>query len=225
MFPTRLNAARRQAVAAGTEIVAPGTSKHVLPPLPYPVENGVGEAINPHNLSLHYNKHHNAYVNNLNNLVPGTQFEGKSIPDTVLMAAGKPEFTGIFNNAAQVWNHAFYWNCMSPAADQKPSAALLARINADFGSFETFEEEFKKKSATLFGSGWCWLVENLNTSKLEVIQTSNAGVPFVEHYHPLLTIDVWEHAYYPTFENRRPDYIAMWMKYINWRFVEEQLAA
>eukprot|EP00033_Pygsuia_biforma_P000328 GCRY01000401.1.p1 GENE.GCRY01000401.1~~GCRY01000401.1.p1 ORF type:complete len:226 (+),score=33.68 GCRY01000401.1:131-808(+) len=225
MFPARISLALREAVIKGKQTLAPAVAKHVLPALPYPVENGVGEAINPHNLNLHYSKHHNAYVNNLNKLIPGTSFEGKSIPDTIITASIIPGSEGIFNNAAQVWNHAFYWNCMTPAGDQKPSAAVLARLNTDFGSYEKFEEEFKKKAATLFGSGWCWLVENTNTKKLEVIQTSNAGVPFVGHYHPLLTIDVWEHAYYPTFENRRPDYIAMWMKYINWKFVEERLNA
>jgi Fe-Mn family superoxide dismutase len=163
-------------------------------------------------------------VTNLNNLVAGTELESKSLEDTITAVAGDASKAGVFNNAAQVWNHSFYWQCIKPNGGGTPSGALLDKINADFGSFEKFVEEFKAAGATQFGSGWAWLV--LDNGTLKVTKTGNADLPLAHGQKALLTMDVWEHAYYLDYQNRRPDYITTYLdKLVNWDFVAANLAA
>jgi superoxide dismutase, Fe-Mn family len=196
---------------------------HQLPELPYSLD-----ALEPHisrnTLEFHYGKHHAGYVTNLNNLVAGTDLEAKSLEDTVLAVAGDATKAGIFNNAAQVWNHSFYWQGMKPNGGGQPSGALAARIDADFGSFDAFKEQFKAAGATQFGSGWAWLV--LDNGVLKITKTPNADLPLAHGQKALLTMDVWEHAYYLDYQNRRPDYMTTFLdKLVNWDFVAANLAA
>ena len=180
-----------------------------LPPLPYEMD-ALEPYISKKTLEFHYGKHHQAYVNNLNNLLSGSGFENAGLEDIIENAEG-----GLFNNAAQVWNHTFYWNCLKPNGGGVPSGILADAINEDFGSFEEFKALFSKAAATLFGSGWAWLVVNTE-GHLEIIQTSNAGNPLQNDMSPLLTCDVWEHAYYLDKQNRRPDYIADFWNLVDW---------
>ncbi len=189
-----------------------------LPPLPY-AQNALEPTISAETLEYHYGKHHQTYVNNLNNLVPGTEFEGLSLEEIITKASG-----GVFNNAAQVWNHTFYWNCMTPDAKGKPSGELAADIDNTFGSFDTFKEEFSKSAATNFGSGWTWLVKKADGS-IAIVNTSNAGCPLTDGQTPLLTVDVWEHAYYIDYRNARPKYLEAFWGLVNWDFVEANYAA
>jgi Fe-Mn family superoxide dismutase len=168
-------------------------------------------------LEYHYGKHHQAYVNNLNNLVPGTEFESASLEEIMKRSKG-----GVFNNAAQVWNHTFYWDCLSPNGGGEPKGTVLDAIAGSFGSFAAFKDQFTKAAATLFGSGWAWLVKT-SGGKLEIVQESNAGNPMTSGKTPLLTCDVWEHAYYIDKRNRRPDYIADFWNLVNWDFVKKGL--
>ena len=182
-----------------------------LPALPY-----ANDALAPHvsaeTIEYHYGKHHQTYVTNLNNLVPGTEFEGLSLEDIVKKSSG-----GIFNNAAQVWNHSFYWNCLSPNGGGAPTGGLANAIDRTFGSFEEFKEAFTKCAVTPFGSGWAWLVKNANGS-LELVSTSNAGCPLTAGQTPILTCDVWEHAYYIDYRNARPKYLEAFWSLVNWEF-------
>jgi Fe-Mn family superoxide dismutase len=187
-----------------------------LPSLPYGMD-ALEPFISKQTLEFHYGKHHQTYVNNLNKLVLGTEFENASLEDTIKKAEG-----GIFNNAAQVWNHTFYWNCLCPNGGGTPSGKLADSINEAFGSFDTFKEIFSTASTTLFGSGWVWLVKN-QEGKLEIIQTSNAGNPLRDGFTPLLTCDVWEHAYYLDKQNRRPAYVDDFWKIVDWKTVEDRL--
>lgn len=187
-----------------------------LPPLPYAMD-ALEPFISKRTLEFHYGKHHQAYVNNLNNLVPGTEFEGKSLEDIIKNSSG-----GVFNNGAQVWNHTFYWNCLAPNAGGAPTGTVEDAIVESFGSFDGFKDQFSKAAATLFGSGWAWLVKT-SSGKLEIIQESNAGNPLKDGHTPLLTCDVWEHAYYIDKQNRRPDYISDFWKLVNWNAVKERL--
>lgn len=180
--------------------------------LPYGT-NEFGSFISEETFSYHYGKHHQTYVNNLNNLIKNTEFENATLADIITQASG-----GLFNNAAQVYNHDFYWDCISPKASQL-SAELSAAINAEFGSLESFKEAFLSSSTTLFGSGWNWLVYNPKSKKLEIVQTSNAATPLSEAKVPLLVVDVWEHAYYIDHRNARPAYLEGFWKHINWVFV------
>jgi Fe-Mn family superoxide dismutase len=196
---------------------------HTLPALPYGLD-----ALEPHisrsTLEFHHGKHHAAYVTNLNNLVAGTDLEGKSLEETVQAVAGDASKAGVFNNAAQVWNHSFYWQCMKPGGGERPTGALADKINADFGSFEAFVEQFKAAGATQFGSGWAWLV--LDGGTLKITKTANADLPLAHGQTALLTMDVWEHAYYLDYQNRRPDYMTTFLeKLVNWDFVAANLAA
>ena len=196
---------------------------HTLPALPYDLD-----ALEPHisrsTLEFHHGKHHAAYVTNLNNLVAGTDLEGKSLEETVQAVAGDTSKAGVFNNAAQVWNHSFYWQCMKPGGGERPTGALADKINADFGSFEAFVEQFKTAGATQFGSGWAWLV--LDGGTLKITKTANADLPLAHGQTALLTMDVWEHAYYLDYQNRRPDYMTTFLeKLVNWDFVAANLAA
>jgi Fe-Mn family superoxide dismutase len=183
-----------------------------LPQLPW-APDALAPIISKQTIDFHYGKHHQAYVTNLNKLVPGTEFENASLEEIIMKASG-----GIFNNGAQVWNHTFYWNCLKPNGGGVPSGKLAEAIDAEFGSFETFKEKFSAAAATLFGSGWAWLVKNAD-GKLEIVQESNAGCPLRSGKTPLLTCDVWEHAYYLDKQNRRPDYIADFWKLVDWESV------
>ena len=196
---------------------------HTLPALPYDLD-----ALEPHisraTLEFHHGKHHAAYVTNLNNLISGTELENSSLEEIIVAVAGDTGKAGIFNNAAQVWNHSFYWQCIKPAGGGAPSGALLDKINADLGSFEAFVEQFKAAGATQFGSGWAWLV--LDNGSLKVTKTPNADLPLAHGQTALLTMDVWEHAYYLDYQNRRPDYMTTFLeKLVNWDFVAANLAA
>jgi len=193
-----------------------------LPALPYG-EGDLTPHISPETISFHYGKHHKTYVDNTNKLVEGTDLASASLEDIVRAAAGKPEKKGLFNNAAQVWNHNFYWQSLSPKGGGQPTGRLLELINAAFGDFARFKEEFAKAAVTQFGSGWAWLV--LVDGKLRIEQTSNAETPIVDaKKKPLLTIDVWEHAYYVDFRNRRPDYVnAVIDRLLNWDFAARNL--
>ena len=196
---------------------------HQLPALPYDLD-----ALEPHisraTLEFHHGKHHAAYVTNLNNLVAGTDLEGKSLEETITDVAGDAAKAGIFNNAAQVWNHSFYWQCIKAGGGGAPSGELAAKIDADFGSFDAFKEQFKTAGATQFGSGWAWLV--LDNGTLKVTKTANADLPLAHGQTALLTMDVWEHAYYLDYQNRRPDYMGTYLdKLVNWDFVAANLAA
>lgn len=186
---------------------------HVLPPLPFE-KDALAPVISAETLEFHHGKHHQAYVTNLNNLIPGTEFENASLEEIVMKSSG-----GIFNNAAQVWNHTFYWNCLrAPKDDNKPSGELAAAIDATFGSFDEFKKKFSTSAVGNFGSGWTWLVKNAE-GKLEIVNTSNAANPMTQGLKPLLTIDVWEHAYYIDFRNARPKYMEEVWKLVNWDFV------
>jgi Fe-Mn family superoxide dismutase len=182
-----------------------------LPALPY-AKDALAPHISAETIEYHYGKHHQTYVTNLNNLVPGTEFEGLSLEDIVKKSSG-----GIFNNAAQVWNHTFYWNSLSPNGGGAPTGGLANAIDRTFGSFDKFKEEFTKCAVTTFGSGWAWLVKNSNGS-LELVSTSNAGCPLTSGQTPILTCDVWEHAYYIDFRNLRPKYLEAFWALVNWEF-------
>jgi Fe-Mn family superoxide dismutase len=189
-----------------------------LPALPY-ANNRLIPYISEETLDFHYGKHHQTYVTNLNNLIPGTEFEGLSLEEIILKSSG-----GIFNNAAQVWNHSFYWNCLAPHAGGKPTGGLATAIDATFGSFDNFKTEFSKCAVTTFGSGWAWLVKNADGS-LALVSTSNAACPLTTAQKPLLTCDVWEHAYYIDYRNSRPNYLEAFWNLVNWDFVAANFAA
>ncbi|MEB3279302.1 MAG: superoxide dismutase [Lyngbya sp.] len=195
-----------------------------LPELPYPADALESSGMSEKTFSYHHGKHHAAYVNKLNGMIEGTDLADKSLEEIVKATAKDPSKSGIFNNAAQVWNHTFFWKCMAPNGGGKPTGALAEKISADFGSYEKFAEEFKNAAATQFGSGWAWLV--LENGTLKVKKTANAENPIIEGAAPLLTLDVWEHAYYLDFQNARPGYIDNFLeKLVNWDFVAENLAA
>jgi Fe-Mn family superoxide dismutase len=187
-----------------------------LPALPYDL-NALEPQISKETLEYHYGKHHAGYVKNLNGLVTGTEFENSGLDEIVKKADG-----GIFNNGAQVWNHTFYWNCMSPDGGGEPTGALLNAIKSDFGSFEAFKEQFSKAAATLFGSGWAWLVKS-PAGRLEIVQESNAGNPLRSGKEPIMTCDVWEHAYYIDKRNLRPAYIEDFWKVVDWETIGKRL--
>ena len=189
-----------------------------LPALPY-AKSALAPHISEETLEFHYGKHHQTYVTNLNNLVPGTEFEGASIEELVMRTSG-----GIFNNAAQVWNHTFYWNSLSPNGGGEAEGDLAAAINAKFGSFAEFKAAFTKCAVTTFGSGWAWLVKNADGS-LELVSSSNAACPLTSGQTPLLTCDVWEHAYYIDYRNARPKYLEAFWSLVNWDFVAKNFAA
>ena len=187
-----------------------------LPELPYSMD-ALAPVISAETLEFHYGKHHNTYVVNLNNLTEGTKEAEKTLEEIVRSASG-----GLFNNAAQVWNHTFYWNCLAPKAGGEPKGKILQEINQNFGSFASFKDQFSKASITLFGSGWAWLVKKSDGS-LKIVQTSNAGTPLTTSDRPILTCDVWEHAYYVDYRNARPKYLEGFWQIVNWDFVEQQL--
>ncbi len=188
-----------------------------LPALPY-ATNRLVPYISEETLEFHHGKHHQTYVTNLNNLVPGTEFADLTLEEIILKSSGP-----IFNNAAQVWNHTFYWNSLTPDGGGEPAGALADAINATFGSFEKFKEEFSKCAVTTFGSGWAWLVKNADGS-LAFVSTSNAGCPLTTGQTPLLTCDVWEHAYYIDYRNARPAYLEAFWALVNWDFAAANFA-
>ncbi len=190
---------------------------HQLPPLPF-AQDALEPTISSETLEYHYGKHHQAYVTNLNNLIAGGEFENASLEEIIGKASG-----GIFNNAAQVWNHTFYWNCLSPSGGGEPAGALADAIAAAFGSFEEFKKQFSASAAGNFGSGWTWLVKNKDGA-LEIVNTSNAANPMTDGKTPLLTVDVWEHAYYIDYRNARPKYLEQIWGIINWEFVAGNFA-
>ncbi len=188
-----------------------------LPKLPY-ANNALEPVISEKTIEFHYGKHHQAYVNNVNNLIAGTEFENASLEDIIKKAEG-----GIFNNGAQVWNHTFYFMQFNPDGCKDPKDELKAAIEGKFGSVDAFKEEFSKAAATLFGSGWAWLVVD-KKGELEIVQTSNAGNPLRDGKKPLLTCDVWEHAYYLDKQNARPAYVADFWKIVDWKVISERFA-
>lgn len=189
-----------------------------LPALPY-AKDALAPHISAETLDFHHGKHHNAYVVNLNNLIPGTEFENKSLEDIIKTSSG-----GVFNNAAQVWNHTFYWNCLAPNGGGEPTGALAEAINAAFGSFENFKAEFTKTAIGTFGSGWAWLVKKADGT-LALSSTIGAGCPLTTEDKALLTCDVWEHAYYIDYRNARPSYVEAFWNLVNWEFVAANFAA
>jgi Fe-Mn family superoxide dismutase len=207
----------RAARAAG------GSGPFALPPLPWP-DDALSPTISANTIGFHYGKHHQGYLNNLNQLVAGTPLADQSLEAVIKATAGKADQTAIFNNAAQVWNHTFYWNSLRPKGGGKPGGALAELIEKSFGDYDKFKAEFAKVATGQFGSGWAWLVKD--GDKLIVTKTGNADTPIAQGQKPLLTVDVWEHAYYLDYQNRRVDYVvAVLDKLINWDFAAQNLAA
>jgi len=191
---------------------------HELPALPY-----AKDALQPHisaeTLEYHYGKHHQAYVTNLNNLIKGNEFESMTLEEIIKKSSG-----GVFNNAAQVWNHTFYWNCLSPNGGGEPSGALGDAIKAKWGSFDAFKEAFSKAAVGTFGSGWAWLVKTAD-GQIDIVSTSNAATPMTSGQKALMTCDVWEHAYYVDYRNARPKYVEAFWNLVNWNFVAQNFAS
>jgi superoxide dismutase, Fe-Mn family len=193
----------------------------MLPELPYAKE-ALAPVISATTLEYHHGKHHRAYVDNLNKLIAGTELAAADLETIIRKVAGDPARAGIFNNAAQVWNHSFYWKCLKTKGGGAPTGTITAKINATWGSYEKFAEELKNAGVTQFGSGWAWLI--IDGGELKITKTSNADTPIAHGIKPLLTIDVWEHAYYLDYQNRRPDYLsAVIAGLINWDFVNLNL--
>ncbi len=193
-----------------------------LPVLPY-AEDALDPIYSARTISFHYGKHHKAYVDNLNKLIAGTDWETKTLEEIILAAAADPTKVGMFNNAAQVWNHTFFWNCMKPGGGGKPHGQVLGLLEQAFGSYETFAEQFKAGAVGRFGSGWGWLV--LEGGALKLVSTPNAETPMTKGQVALLTVDVWEHAYYLDYQNRRPDFVQAFLDHlVNWDFVASNLA-
>jgi Fe-Mn family superoxide dismutase len=190
--------------------------EHTLPPLPYP-KNALAPTMSEETLEYHYGKHHQAYVTNLNNLIKGTEYENMPLEEIIKKSSG-----GIFNNSAQVWNHTFFWNCMKPNGGGAPTGKVADAINAKWGSFDKFKEEFQKSAVGNFGSGWTWLVQR--DGGVDIANTSNAGTPLTTSDKPLLTCDVWEHAYYIDYRNARPKFVESWWNLVNWDFVNQNMA-
>ena len=194
---------------------------HALPPLPY-AENALDPVISANTLGFHYGRHHKGYVDNLNKLLAGTELAGLSLEQLINETAGKADKVAIFNNAAQTWSHTFYWRSLRPKGGGEPPAGLKHRIEASFGTLDACKKELATAATTQFGSGWAWLV--LDADKLKVVKTANAETPLTKGMKPLLTIDVWEHAYYLDYQNRRADYVnAVLDKLINWGFATDNL--
>jgi Fe-Mn family superoxide dismutase len=194
---------------------------HLLPPLPYP-DNALDPVISANTIGFHYSKHHKGYVDNLNKLVGGTEFAGMKLEKIITETAGKSDKIAIFNNAAQTWNHTFYWSSLKPKGGGEPPAVLKQKIEASFGTLDACKKELATAAMAQFGSGWVWLV--LDGDKLKVVKTANADSPLTKSMKPLMNIDVWEHAYYLDYQNRRADYVnAVLDKLINWDFAAKNL--
>ncbi|HBS39437.1 MAG TPA: superoxide dismutase [Fe] [Rhodobacteraceae bacterium] len=194
-----------------------------LPALPYE-KNALEPHMSANTFDFHHGKHHNTYIVNLNGMLDGSDLADASLEDIIKATAGDPAKAGMFNNAAQVWNHTFFWNSMKPNGGGAPTGELAAKIDSDLGGFDAFKDAFKAAGATQFGSGWAWLVVG-DGGKLEVVKTPNAETPLTQGKTPLLTCDVWEHAYYLDYQNRRPDFLAAFLDNLaNWDFAAENLA-
>ena len=191
--------------------------EHQLPALPYAMD-ALAPHISAETLEFHYGKHHQTYVTKLNGLIPGTEFENMSLEDIVGKSSG-----GVFNNAAQVWNHTFYWNCLSPSGGGAPNDKIASALQGSFGSVDAFKEQFTNSAVNNFGSGWTWLVQN-SDGKLALENTSNAATPMTGASTPLLTCDVWEHAYYIDYRNARPKYLDAFWNLVNWDFVTDNMS-
>lgn len=192
-----------------------------LPPLPYE-KNALEPHISSRTLDFHHGKHHQTYVDNLNKLIANTELENKPLEEIIRLSAQDTAKAGIFNNAAQVWNHTFYWHSLKKEGGELPQGVLLKRIAQDFGDYDKFKEAFKQAGATQFGSGWVWLVEEKGT--LKIVKTGNADLPMIHGQKALLTCDVWEHAYYLDYQNRRPDYLEVFLNHlVNWDFAAKNL--
>jgi superoxide dismutase, Fe-Mn family len=191
--------------------------EHQLPPLPFP-KNALAPHMSEETLEFHYGKHHQTYVTNLNNLIKGTEYENLTLEEIVKKSSG-----GVFNNSAQVWNHTFFWNSLKPQGGGQPSGALAEAINKKWGSFDKFKEEFTKTAVGTFGSGWAWLVKKPDGS-LDLVSTSNAATPLTTDAKPLLTLDVWEHAYYIDYRNARPKFVEAYWNMVNWDFAAKNFA-
>ena len=195
-----------------------------LPELPY-AKNALEPHLSVETLEFHHDKHHQTYVTNLNNLIKGTDLEGKSLEEIIKISAGDASKAGIFNNSAQVWNHTFYWNSIKPNGGGKPTGPIAEKIDAAFGSYEKFAEAFTAAATTQFGSGWAWLVADKVNGDLSIVKTGNADTPLAHGQVALLTIDVWEHAYYIDFRNARPKYISTFLEHlVNWDYANAKLA-
>ncbi|BBU28276.1 superoxide dismutase [Caballeronia pedi] len=192
--------------------------EHTLPPLPFD-KNALAPHMSEETLEYHYGKHHQTYVTNLNKLIPGTEFENLSLEEIVKKSSG-----GVFNNSAQVWNHTFFWNSLSPKGGGAPTGALADAINAKYGSYDKFKEEFAKVATGTFGSGWTWLVKKTDGT-VDIVSTSNAATPLTTDSKALLTIDVWEHAYYIDYRNARPKFIEAYWNIVNWDFAAKNFGA
>ncbi|OGV59843.1 MAG: superoxide dismutase [Lentisphaerae bacterium GWF2_50_93] len=200
---------------------APAVGAIELPKLPYG-ENALEPVISAKTMGFHYGKHHKAYVDKLNSLLKDSPLKGKSLEGIIVASAGKEDMAGIFNNAAQAWNHSFFWKSMKPAGGGEPRGKLLELINKSFGSYAEFKKQFADAGAAQFGSGWGWLVQD--GDKLKIMKTSNADTPIAHNLNPLITCDVWEHAYYLDYQNRRGDFINAFLdKLVNWDFAEANL--
>ena len=193
-----------------------------LPELPY-AKNALAPHISEQTLEFHYGKHHQAYVTNGNKLIAGTEYESMPLEEIIINTKDKSDKAGIFNNAAQVWNHSFYWQCMKANGGGQPNGKIADMIASDFGGMDQFVTQFKQAGATQFGSGWAWLIEE--NEHLKIVKTANADTPIAQNLKPLLVVDVWEHAYYLDYQNRRPDYLTAFMdNLVNWDFVNAQLS-
>ncbi|MGB8657970.1 MAG: superoxide dismutase [Candidatus Zixiibacteriota bacterium] len=220
-FLTAAGGAALTAALTGFPRLALAADPYVLPPLPY-ADNSLEPVISANTIGFHYGKHHKGYVDNLNKLVAGTEFADMPLEKIILVTAGKPDKVAIFNNAAQTWNHTFYWKSMRPKGGGEPPVGLKQKIEASFGGLEACKKELADAAVTQFGSGWAWLVQD--GDKLKAVRTANADNPIVQKAKPLLAIDVWEHAYYLDYQNRRADYVnAVIEKLVNWEFAAENL--
>ena len=194
-----------------------------MPPLPY-ADTALEPIYSARTISFHHGKHHKAYVDNLNKLVANTRIDGLPLESVIDIAAKNSEMTGVFNNAAQIWNHTFFWNSMKPGGGGKPSGALAKMIDEAFGSYEKFAEQFKAAAVGRFGSGWAWLV--VEGGALKIVSTPNAETPITKGQTPLITVDVWEHAYYLDYQNRRPDFVQAFLdRLVNWDFAAANLGS
>jgi Fe-Mn family superoxide dismutase len=213
---------RAEKPTAAPAPATPAAGPFTLMKLPY-AESALAPGISANIISFHYGKHHKGYVDKTNDLVKGTELQGKSLEEIIHATTGKADKTTLFNNAAQVWNHDFYWKSMKPKGGGTPTGELAKRITSDFGSFEAFAKQWTDAATTQFGSGWAWLIED--AGKLKVIKTGNADNPIAMSKKPLLTIDVWEHAYYLDYQNKRADYVKAYLDTLaNWQFAAENLA-
>ncbi len=222
MMPGTVGNRQIIAMAVWTTIIeAGGVMAITLPGIPYE-KNALEPHVGAKTLEIHYGKHHNTYVVNTNKLIEGTEFEDADLETIIKKTAGDASRVGLFNNAAQVWNHTFYWNSMKPGGGGKPTGEIASKIDAAFGSYNKFVEAFKSAGATQFGSGWAWLV--IKDDQLEILKTANADTPIAHGITPLLTVDVWEHAYYMDYQNRRPDYLTAFVNHlVNWDFANSCL--